>query len=240
MLTLHLSCRFQCTAAHKRLGTGEDDDDELSAEEHDWAEKIRKKKERLHNSWVDAEHPGCQLTGHLLMDRVPGNFHVQARSPHHDIAPHMTNVSHIVHHLSMGEPPAKKMIDQGKVFVPEEAKSKLAPMDGNVYVTENLHEAYHHYLKAITTDVSDLKYASRNLIAYQILQSSQLSYYPEDVVPEAKFIIDLSPIAVSYGKKSRHWYDYITSVMAIVGGTFTVVGMIESSIQAVVSRKRRY
>jgi hypothetical protein len=94
-------------------------------------------------------------------------------------------------------------------------------MDGNVYVTQNLHEAYHHYLKLVST----------NLYAYQILQSSQLALYKEDQVPEAKFIIDLSPIQVSYSRWTRRWYDYITSLMAILGGTFTVVGMLESGLR---------
>lgn len=75
--------------------------------------------------------------------------------------------------------------------------------------------------------------------AYQILQSSQLSLYKNDIVPEAKFTYDLSPIAVSYEKSYRAWYDYFTSVMAIVGGTFTVVGMLESGIHSVSSKKRR-
>lgn len=56
---------------------------------------------------------------------------------------------------------------------------------------------------------------------------------------EAKFIYDLSPIAVSYVSASRHWYDYMTSIMAIIGGVFTVFGMMESGINAAVSRKKR-
>jgi hypothetical protein len=100
------------------------------------------------------------------------------------------------------------------------------PMDGNVYVTENLHEAFHHYVKLITT----------NGYAYQVLQSSQLAIYRTDQIPEAKFIIDLSPIAVWYRKDSRHWYDYVTSLMAIIGGTFTVVGFFESGIRQVSKR----
>ena len=59
------------------------------------------------------------------------------------------------------------------------------------------------------------------------------------VSSEAKFTYDLSPIAVSYSKKHRAWYDYFTSVMAIIGGTFTVVGMMESGIHTVTSKKRR-
>ena len=55
-----------------------------------------------------------------------------------------------------------------------------------------------------------------------------------------QFIFDLSPIAVNYNSVSRHWYDYITSIMAIVGGTFTVVGLIESSLNSALSKRHRY
>jgi len=55
-----------------------------------------------------------------------------------------------------------------------------------------------------------------------------------------QFIFDLSPIAVNYDSTSRHWYDYITSIMAIVGGTFTVVGLIESTLNSALSKRTRY
>jgi Endoplasmic reticulum vesicle transporter len=152
----------------------------------------------------------------------------------------MTNVSHVVHSLSIGEPVAEKLIELGKVVVPADVKRKLAPMNGNVYVTQELHEAHHHYLKVVTTNVDGLRVGKKDLRAYQILHSSQISYYRNDVIPEAKFIFDLSPISVSYRKTSRRWYDYFTSLMAIVGGTFTVVGMLESGIYAAVARKKRF
>jgi len=201
---------------------------------------VKRHKQRLHHSWVDEEHPGCQLAGHLLLERAPGHFAIMARSPHHEIEPRLTNVSHIVHELSMGEPAGYRLIERGSINIPNDAKRKLAPMNGFAYVTQELHEAYHHYLKVITTNIPDLKFGKRQLKAYQILENSQLSYYRHDQVPEAKFILDLSPIAVSYSTTSRRWYDYLTSLMAIIGGTFTVVGMIESSIHAVVAKKRRY
>lgn len=224
-----------CVAAKERLGLGNGSD-----EENEWADKVKRHKQRLHHSWVDSEHPGCQLAGHLLMERAPGHFAIMARSPHHDIEPKLANLSHFVHELSMGEPIAVRLVDQGKIKVPDLTKRRFAPMNGFAYVNLDLHEAYHHYLKVITTNVDGLKYGQRHLKAYQILESSQLSYYRNDIAPEAKFLIDLSPISVSYGTKSRHWYDYLTSLMAIIGGTFTVVGMIESSIHAVVARKKRY
>lgn len=197
----------------------------------------------MFHEWKDEEHPGCLLAGHLLLDRTPGNFHILARSKAHDLAPHMTNVSHMVNTLTIGDPMAKIRIDDGRSTVPKEVETKIAPMDGNVYITDNLHEAYHHYLKVISTKVDGLTVGNRDLRVYQILPNSQLSLYRNDMVPEAKFAYDLSPIAVSYRKDSRKWYDYCTSIMAIIGGVFTVVGMIESSIdstvKAVRSRGRR-
>lgn len=144
----------------------------------------------MHHSWVEADHPGCQLSGHLLLDRVPGNFHIQARSPHHDLVPHLTNVSHVVHSLTIGEPVVRGVlsrgIESGRLKVPGDFEEKIAPMDGNAYVNLDLHEAYHHYLKVVTTNIEGLKMGRRELKAYQIIQSSQLSYYREDIVPEAK------------------------------------------------------
>jgi hypothetical protein len=220
-------------AARKRM--------EASAEEKDWAGKVN--LHRIKNNkrdWNDEDHPGCQISGHIMVDRVPGNFHIQARSNHHDLVPHMTNVSHVIHHLTIGEPMVYRMIENKNVKVPSDVENKLAPMDDNVYVTTGLHEAFHHYLKVITTDIDGLSTArGRKMKAYQIVQNSQLAMYRNDIVPEAKFIYDLSPISVEYKKRGRHWYDYFTSLMAIIGGTFTMVGMLEAGINAAVTRKRR-
>ena len=194
---------------------------------------------REFQEWRDAEHPGCQLSGHLLVDRAPGNFHILARSNQHDLAPHMTNVSHQVNSLSIGDPVAAIKIQNGDAKVPDSVQGKIAPMNGNVYETMNLHESYHHYLKVISTRAEGLSQGRRELRAYQIIPNSQLAYYRTDMVPEAKFSYDLSPIAVNYRTKSRHWYDYCTSIMAIIGGVFTVIGMIESGIVATVSKVQR-
>lgn len=150
----------------------------------------------------------------------------------------MTNVSHEVNHLSIGDPLGRSMVEKGKAKLPRDAAAKLTPLDGNVYVTHELHEAYHHYLKVITSNAPGMVVGKREIKAYQIISSSQLALYRNDQIPEAKFTLDLSPISVSYRQSSRHWYDYLTSVMAIIGGMFTVVGLLESTINSAVNRKR--
>lgn len=253
------------TAAREYLGVTESKEEMLeqpdmreqgkpkSAEQKEWAGKMQRHRNRenafANKNWVEEDHPGCQISGFLWADRVPGNFHIQARSPSHDIAAHMTNVSHEVHHLSFGAPGVKYAIEKGSLATPANFEESLNPMDGNVYVNHNDHEAFHHYMKVVSTEFDDPYNSMSNsrspsrrnsIVAYQILSSSQLSYYRNDVVPEAKFSFDPSPIAVHHRMEAKkHWYDYFTSLMAIIGGTFTVIGMLENSIHAAVGKKRR-
>lgn len=253
----------QMEREHKGVRKGEDvkssdakdvaADRTIRTEEHEvYAEALSAGRHKIEHTWADEQHPACQISGFLLVDRAPGNFHIQAQSDQHDLAAHMTNVSHIINHLSFGKPFSKFFIREGLINTPAGFLDTTRPFDGNVYVTQNEHEAHHHYLKVITTEFDADKAAKKkydknkgfyknpdNQRAYQILQSSQLSLYKADIVPEAKFTYDLSPIAVSYEKKYRAWYDYLTSLMAIIGGTFTVVGMLESGVHAVSSKKRR-
>ena len=94
------------------------------------------------------DHPGCLMSGFLLVNRVPGNFHIEARSKHHNLNPVMSNISHVVNHLSFG--PALSRNALRKVDeVPKQyfAIDSTKPMDGNVYVNDKLHTAFHHYIK---------------------------------------------------------------------------------------------
>jgi len=49
----------------------------------------------------------------------------------------------------------------------------------------------------------------------------QVMHYQDDEVPEAKFSYDISPLATVISSKKRAWYEFLTSLMAIIGGTFT-------------------
>ena len=119
----------------------------------------------------------------------------------------MTNVSHIINHLSFGKPFSKYFIKEGLKNTPPGFLETTRPFDGNVYVTSNVHEAHHHYLKVITTDFdaekNKKKAVNKNFYkpqepnrAYQILQSSQLSLYKADIVP-GKLYMCVCVLAVS-------------------------------------------
>ena len=81
----------------------------------------------------------------------------------------------------------------------------------------------------------DLDRPCRHLVSfgYQFLEQSQIVYYDQVNVPEARFSYDLSPVSVVVTKEGRRWYDYLTSLCAIIGGTFTTLGLIDATLYRV-------
>ena len=96
------------------------------------------------------------------------------------------------------------------------------------------HEAAHHYVKVVSTHfdvgsfLSSLSADASTAVGYQTLVQTQTMAYHELDVPEAKFSYDLSPMAVAVRTTGKRWYDFVTSICAIVGGTFTTVGLIDA------------
>ena len=186
-------------------------------------------------------HPGCQMAGFLLVNRVPGNFHIEARSNFHNLNPVMANLSHAVHQLSFGQIMSKKVKSMTR-DIPDEYFSEelMSPMDNGVFMNHDLHTAYHHYLKVVSTHFgSGFSYGSNSLISYQMVESSQIMKYDAEDIPEARFSYDLSPMAVVISKKSKKWYEFITSMCALIGGTFTVVGLVSSFLNVVLKAGKK-
>ena len=199
------------------------------------------------------EHPGCQVLGHLMVNRVPGNFHIEAKSVNHNLNAAMTNLTHRVNHLSYGEPitklqphmentPFMRKVKRVLKQVPDQHK-QFNPMDDKVYATSKFHQAFHHYIKVVSTHLNMGSSAQaendiNSLVVYQMLEQSQIVFYDEVNVPEARFSYDLSPMSVVVQKEGRKWYDYLTSLCAIIGGTFTTLGLIDAMLYKVFKPKK--
>ena len=168
------------------------------------------------------DHPGCQVSGYLDVNRVPGNFHIEARSVNHNLNAAMTNLTHTVNHLSFGDPPTRVTQKVKKYLATiEDGHKNFQPMDSTSFVSEKAHRAHHHYLSIVSTHFDDF-------VKYQFLASSQEVLYDVTDVPEARFSYDLSPMAVTVGRKNnKNWYEFMTGIFAIVGGTFATMGLID-------------
>ena len=185
------------------------------------------------------EHPACQVSGYLMVNRVPGNFHIEAKSKNHNLNSAMTNLSHVVNHLSFGEPMDQQSRKTKRILkqVPEEHR-QFTPMDGHTYLTKEFHQAYHHYIKVVSTHLNMGSSEANSMLTYQFLEQSQIVFYDVNNVPEARFSYDLSPMSVVVEKETRKWYDYLTSLCAIIGGTFTTLGLIDAVLYKVFKPKK--
>lgn len=175
------------------------------------------------------EHPGCMLSGHLLVNRVPGNFHIEARSKAHNLNAVSTNLSHVVNHLSFGPLYQDEVLTRLEKFSSEFYVSNS--LDGRMFVLDEYHKAHHHYVKVVGTlyEVPQ-RWGKEDMFTYQMLPETSVMSYAVDDVPEAKFSYEISPMAVIVKRTGRRWYEFGTSLFGILGGTFTVVGLLDSTL----------
>jgi len=183
------------------------------------------------------ERPGCQVSGVLMVNRVPGNFHIEAKSVNHNLNAAMTNLTHRVNHLSFGTEihEAPRSVKRALKSIPS-ALRKFTPMDESMYSTKEFHQAWHHYIKVVSTYLKGSGSSEHPL--YQFLEQSQLVLYTTENVPEARFSYDFSPMSVVVEKQGRRWYEYLTSLCAIIGGTFTTLGLIDATLYKVLKPKK--
>lgn len=211
---------------------------ELNAKFKDWSMKEKGKTEEHYRQMYNVEeNPGCQVSGTLMVNRVPGNFHIEAKSKNHNLNAAMTNLTHRVNHLSfgeMGKSPSTR-VKRALKQIPESLQ-QFTPLDQQFYPTKEFHKAYHHYIKVVSTHLNIGSSALPTL--YQFLEQSQVVSYDEVNVPEARFSYDLSPMSVVVEKTGRKWYDYLTSLSAIIGGTFTTLGLIDAVLFKVFKPKK--
>ena len=204
--------------AKKKIDAYEDDEYEEDEEEH---------------------HPGCLVAGHLMVNRVPSQIHMEAKSVNHELNSMMTNLTHRINDFSFGQPDGPLMSQLLHILpffneIPD-AEKRSNPLKGKYYPTYHFHQAFHHHMKVISTHVPWLFSSG---VVYQVLAESQLVMYEEMEMPEIKFLWDLSPMSVILEEEDRYWYDYVTSLFAIIGGTYTTLGLINSLILKIFKPKK--
>ena len=116
--------------------------------------------------------------------------------------------------------------------------AKFSPLDGQAFVVDKQHTAFHHYLKVVAGHYKLGRFKSSSARrSFHVLATNQVMPYEEDAIPEAKFMYDVSPMAVVVDRQGRAFYDYITSLLAILGGCFTVVNLLDNTLYAIFKPK---
>ncbi|KAI3770209.1 hypothetical protein L6452_01334 [Arctium lappa] len=180
------------------------------------------KREGFAQKIKDEEGEGCNIYGSLEVNKVAGNFHFI--KSFHQSSIHIPdlmafqedsyNISHKINKLAFGD------------YYP----GIVNPLDGVHWFQETPNGMYQYFIKVVPTIYTNIR-------GYKI-QSNQFSvtehYKSPEIgrrsLPGVFFFYDLSPIKVTFTETHASFLHFMTNVCAIVGGIFTVAGIVDSFI----------
>lgn len=197
-----------------------------------WMETMT--NEHAHVQTRSHSEEGCLVEGTVWVNRVPGNFQITAKSANHDFDAASTNLSHVVHHFSFGAPLPNHVVRH----LPSEVRRNVHPLDGRAFINTEDHTTHEHYIKVVSTHYRVGKSSLLNrgdALGYQMATSNH-RYKSDPGVPSAKFSFDLSPTAVVIIQGGKRWYEFITSLCAIIGGIFTVVSLFDGAVYSIAKK----
>ncbi|PIA31954.1 hypothetical protein AQUCO_04700075v1 [Aquilegia coerulea] len=174
---------------------------------------------------------GCRIEGFLRVKKVPGNLVISARSGAHSFDPSQINMSHIVTHLSFGKRVSSKMLSEVNRLSPYLGAS-IDRMKGREYITQhddvNANVTIEHYLQVVKTELVSRRSGREHKLLEEYEYTAHSSLVQSFYVPVVKFHFELSPMQVLVTENQKSFSHFITNVCAIIGGVFTVAGILDS------------
>jgi Endoplasmic reticulum vesicle transporter len=135
------------------------------------------------------------------------------------------NTSHIIHELTFGKRMRGRMLSK----VPKDVRENIDPLAGLAFVNHFGHLSHEHNIKVVSTHYLTGTLRQEDILGYQIAASNQ-QFNADPNVPTATFSYDLSPTAVVISQSGRRWYEFITSLCAIIGGMFTTFQLFNGAL----------
>ena len=101
-------------------------------------------------------------------------------------------------------------------------------LDGLPFISTMASRAHVHYLKVVTKLIKHADSSLMDALAYKYTVHSNL--FEAEAEPSIEFKYDLSPVSIVVTQESMSFYRFLTSICAIIGGVFTVIGLLENLI----------
>ncbi|KAG6392073.1 hypothetical protein SASPL_146281 [Salvia splendens] len=183
----------------------------------------------------DAKRPapsagGCRIEGFVRVKKVPGNLIISAHSVSHSFEASQMNMSHVISQFSFGKKITPRVMSDFKRLLPHFGGSHDR-LNGLSYITNpsdsNANVTIEHYLQLVKIEVMTKSY--RLVEEYEYTAHSSLIHSPQ--VPVAKFHFEPSPMQVLITENTKSFSHFITNVCAIIGGVFTVAGILDSVLR---------
>ncbi|GMH16384.1 hypothetical protein Nepgr_018225 [Nepenthes gracilis] len=180
-------------------------------------------RERFFQKVQNEEGEGCNIHGSLQVNKVAGSFHFSPGKSFLQSKAHLLdliafqkedyNISHQINKLAFGE------------YFP----GIINPLDGVQWLQEAPSGMYQYFVKVVPTvytNVKDRTIVSNQFSVTEHFRESQSGRY----VPGVFFFYDFSPIKVTFTEERMSFLHFVTNICAIIGGTFTVSGIIDSAV----------
>ncbi|GJX36675.1 disulfide isomerase-like protein 5-4 [Tanacetum coccineum] len=169
---------------------------------------------------------GCRIEGFVWVKKVPGNLVISAVSGSHSFDASQMNMSHVISTFSFGSSITPMMMSDMKRLVPYLGVGHNR-LNGQAYITnpeDRANVTIEHYLQVVKTEVLGL---SHQLIEdYEYTAHTSLIH--SHSIPAAKFHLQFSPMQVLITETAKPFSHFITNLCAIIGGVFTVAGILDS------------
>ena len=175
---------------------------------------------------------GCQIYGYLEVNRVGGSFHVAPGKSFiinhvhvHDVNPFAStdfNISHHINHLSFGQ----QLVDhEGQL----QANNPLDDVDG---VADRGAMMFQYYIKIVPTTYMQPNGSYFPSNQFSVTRHSKVVSVMsgESGMPGVFFSYELSPVMVKFSPKEKSLGHFLTGLCAIIGGVFTVAGILDKLI----------
>ena len=101
----------------------------------------------------------------------------------------------------------------------------MHPLDGSRFVSGHSHASHEHFLKVVRTS---FRLLSGSLVGTYHLSSSSSQHEAHEQPPAVSFTYDLSPMQVVITEEAEGLFRFVVFIFAIIGGGFTVFGLIDS------------
>lgn len=183
------------------------------------------KREGFVQKVKEEEGEGCNVYGFLEVNKVAGNFHFSPGKGFYQSNIHVNdllaiskdgyNISHRINKLAFGD----------------HFPGVVNPLDGAQWFQDAPDGMYQYFIKVVPTIYTDIR--------GHTIQSNQFSVTEHfrsaepgrpHSLPGVYFFYDLSPIKVTSKEEHSSFLHFMTNICAIVGGIFTVSGIIDSFV----------
>uniref|UniRef100_A0A8C1C5G3 Endoplasmic reticulum-Golgi intermediate compartment protein n=1 Tax=Cyprinus carpio carpio TaxID=630221 RepID=A0A8C1C5G3_CYPCA len=184
------------------------------------------KREGFSQKMQEQKNEGCQVYGFLEVNKVAGNFHFapgksfqQSHVHVHDLQSFgldNINMTHYIKHLSFGK----------------DYPGIINPLDGTNVAAPQASMMYQYFVKIVPTIYvnGDGEVVKTNQFSVTRHEKVANGLIGDQGLPGVFVLYELSPMMVKFTEKQRSFTHFLTGVCAIIGGVFTVAGLIDSLI----------